>query len=195
MTDLSSSYWDNRYLRADTGWDIRQVSPPLQAYFQQRTDKTQKILIPGCGNAYEAAWLIGNGFSDITVLDFAPSLTAALRQQLPDAVQIITGDFFAHEDQYDCIIEQTFLCALDPALRNKYMEKMNTLLRPGGRLIGLLFDRTFPQGPPFGGNKAEYQDLLEQHFTIKTLEPCYNSIAPRKGTELFFIALKIPSNS
>ena len=190
---LSSEYWDNRYRDKDTGWDMRKVSPPLQAYFEQLPGKTLSILIPGCGNAYEAAWLLTNGFTHVTVLDISPVLTTSLRRQLPPEARILTGDFFDHQATYDCIVEQTFFCALDPSLRNKYMEKMHGLLRPGGRLIGLLFDRSFPEGPPFGGDQSEYQSLLEKYFTIKTLAPCYNSIPPRQGTELFFIALKKPT--
>lgn len=65
---------------------------------------------------------------------------------------------------------------------------MVQLLKPGGRLAGLLFD--FPltdKGPPFGGNAEEYRALFHPFFKIKVLERANNSIAPRKGKELFFI--------
>ena len=66
---------------------------------------------------------------------------------------------------------------------------MQELLNPGGKLVGLLFNRAFEVGPPFGGNEKEYRDLLEEKFTIKTMASAYNSIEPRKATELFFIAV------
>lgn len=86
------------------------------------------------------------------------------------------------------IIEQTFFCALNPSLRNKYAKKMNELLHPKGKIIGLLFQ--FPlteDGPPFGGSENEYVKLFSNNFKIKTLETAYNSIKPREGRELFFI--------
>jgi len=34
MTEiLDEQYWNNRYINNETGWDLRQVSPPLKAYF------------------------------------------------------------------------------------------------------------------------------------------------------------------
>jgi len=88
-------------------------------------------------------------------------------------------------------VEQTFFCALDPSLRKDYVAKMVELLKPGGKLVGLLFDRQFEEaGPPFGGSKAEYEELFSGKLQISTLAPCYNSIGPRAGTELFLIAVK-----
>lgn len=208
MSEEERSYWDQRWREGDTGWDIGGVSPPLQHYFEQLPDRDISILIPGCGNAWEAAWLLDHGFTDITLLDISPLLTQRLRDQFAGSpLKLLTADFFQHDGRYDLIIEQTFFCALDPAQRPAYVEKAYNLLRPGGKLAGLLFDRIFvgasslapprsfpslrsgiPGGPPYGGHKAEYRQLLEKRFTLKTLEPCYNSIKPRAGTELFFIA-------
>ena len=193
MSDNASQYWNDRYLQGQTGWDIRQVSPPLQAYFDQLTSKDLSFLIPGCGNSYEAEYLLKQGFTNITLLDISPALVESLRRKFqppPPALQLITADFFDHDGAYDLIIEQTFFCALDPAQRPAYVEQMHCLLRPGGRLTGLLFDRDFPGGPPYGGHKEEYQKLLEKRFRLKTLASCYNSIKPRMGTELFLIAEK-----
>ena len=183
-------YWNERYLQGNTGWDMGRVSPPLQAYFDQLTRKDISILIPGCGNSYEAQYLLQNGFTNITLLDISPVLIGRLRERLPatPALNLLQADFFDHHGQYELIVEQTFFCALDPALRPAYVDQMHRLLKPGGHLAGLLFDRDFPGGPPFGGHKDEYQHLLEKKFRIKTLAPCYNSIKPRAGTELFLIA-------
>ena len=204
MATLDNDYWDERYRQGATTWDIGKISSPLKAYFEQLTDKGVPILIPGCGNGYEAGWLLENGFSDLTLIDISEELTGRLKEKFsayttqPPALSaytsppltIITGDFFQLQGEYGLIIEQTFFCALDPSLRPLYVEKMHGLLKPGGNLAGLLFDREFASGPPFGGHRDEYAELLSAKFTIHCLEPCYNSIPPRAGTELFFIAGK-----
>jgi SAM-dependent methyltransferase len=152
--DISSgSYWNNRYQQHETGWDMGQVSPPLKAWFEQLPNKQISILIPGCGNSYEAAWLLENGFTGITLIDIADLLVKKLRevfsQYTDPPLRLIAGDFFAHAGSYDLIIEQTFFCALAPSMRKDYIEKMSALLKPGGKLVGLLFDRPFEGGPPF----------------------------------------------
>lgn len=184
-------YWNNRYRENQTGWDIGSPSTPLKTYIDQLTDKSLEILIPGCGNAYEAEYLLENGFQHITLIDIAPDLTAALAKKIGtsygDRVKILTGDFFQLTGKFDLVFEQTFFCALDPALRPAYVQKMQELLAPGGLLVGVLFNRDFDGGPPFGGHLEEYIPLFEPYFHIKKMEPCYNSIDSRKGTELFII--------
>jgi hypothetical protein len=75
---LGEAFWNNRYDTADTGWDLGQVSPPLKAYIDQLENKNLRILIPGCGNTYEAEYLLQQGFEDVTVIDIAPTLVASL---------------------------------------------------------------------------------------------------------------------
>ncbi|MFN7099750.1 MAG: thiopurine S-methyltransferase, partial [Flavobacterium sp.] len=106
-------------------------------------------------------------------------------------IQVLLGDFFEHQDHYDFILEQTFFCALDPQNRPLYVSKMKELLAPKGVLFGLLFDRDFESGPPFGGSKLEYQSLFEKDFKIIKLEKATNSIQPRANTEVFIYFQKI----
>jgi len=188
---FNEAYWNRRYEQKQTGWDIGYASTPLITFAESIPKKDIKILIPGCGNAYEAGRLYDLGFQEITLLDIAPALIKVLEERFAHLpIRLITGDFFTHQGHYDLILEQTFFCALDPALRLAYVQKMYELLRPGGMVAGVLFDRDFEGGPPFGGSKAEYILLLEPYFEIRKMEACYNSIQPRAGTELFFTAIR-----
>jgi hypothetical protein len=68
---------------------------------------------------------------------------------------------------------------------------MKSLLKPNGKLAGLLFQFPLTEvGPPFGGSKEEYLSLFQDDFQIKKLETAHNSIKPREGNELFFIFTK-----
>ena len=184
---LDKQYWDAQYQANNTAWDIGTVSPPIQSYIDTIEDKSIRILIPGCGNSYEAEYLLQKGFTNITLIDIAPSLIQNLKNRFSNNpnITIVLGDFFEHQGVYDLIIEQTFFCALPPFMRQKYVWKMRQLLSPKGILAGLLFDRTFDVSPPFGGSKAEYELLFKDAFRFLHLEPCMNSIPQRANSELF----------
>ena len=181
-------FWNNNYITGDTGWDIGEISTPIKNYIDQLNDKNIKILIPGCGNAYEAGYLSDNGFKDITLLDISSVVTDELRKKFAENknMKVICGNFFQHENKYDLIIEQTFFCALKPDMRESYSEKMKDLLNMNGKIIGVLFDREFEKdGPPYGGSIKEYEKLFSKFFEVKVLENCYNSVQPRRGKEVF----------
>ncbi|MDB5203660.1 MAG: methyltransferase protein [Ferruginibacter sp.] len=188
---LDKDYWNKRYEDQQTGWDIGAVSAPLKAYIDQLEDKSIAILIPGCGNAYEAGYLLQQGFTNVTLVDISPvlveDLSSKMSAHLGKGLTIICDDFFNMTSLFDLILEQTFFCALEPSLRKYYVDKAYANLNIGGKLVGVLFDRDFDGGPPFGGSKEAYQDLFSPLFDILTMEPCYNSIEPRKETELFVI--------
>lgn len=185
---LDQTYWDNQYQANATGWDLGQVSPPIKTYIDTIENKDAKILIPGCGNTYEAEYLIQQGFTNVTVIDIAPTLVENLKKKFANHnnITVVLGDFFEHQGNYDFIIEQTFFCALPPTMRQKYVWKMHKLLSEHGKLIGLLFDREFEIGPPFGGNLNEYEQLFFKAFTFNAISLAENSIPARANTELFF---------
>lgn len=190
MDNLNKNYWENRYTNNQIGWNIGAISTPLKTYIDQLKDKSLKILIPGAGNSYEAEYLWNKGFKNVYVLDFAQQPLDNLKNRVPKFPQdqLLNADFFTLSNNFDLIIEQTFFCALNPILRQQYVEQMYHLLKPKGKLVGLLFNfELTEEGPPFGGNKAEYKSLFKNKFKIKILEPSINSIKERQGKELFFI--------
>ncbi|MBK9075782.1 MAG: SAM-dependent methyltransferase [Flavobacteriales bacterium] len=194
--ELDRTYWETRYTGQETGWDVGAVTTPLKEYFDELADKGLAILIPGGGRSYEAEYLHRVGFTDVHVIDLTDAPFIDLLARCPEFPKehLHVGDFFAHEGLYDRIIEQTFFCALDPALRERYVAHMHALLRPGGRLVGLLFNDPLNEDrPPFGGDREAYLPLFRKCFPDVQLDPCYNSIAPRAGRELWVRALRAPA--
>ena len=187
----NKEFWENRYRNGDLGWDIGTVSHPLKEYLDQLPNKDLQILIPGAGKAHELVYLAKEGFKNVYIVDIAKAPLELIRQQLPDypADRFIEGDFFdLGLTGFDLVLEQTFFCALSPSLREKYVLKMKQLLKPGGKLVGLLFNFPLTEtGPPFGGSREEYTALFSGHFNFKVFKTAYNSIKPRADKELFFI--------
>jgi len=192
--ELDATFWDDLWKSNTTGWDLKDASPALTAYFDTFSCKNKSILIPGCGNAYEVIYLLQQGFKNITIIDISATLVQSLltkfEKNVGKELTIICGDFFKHTGQYDFIIEQTFFCALPKNRRSDYAQKMQNLLKKDGILAGLLFNIEFEKNPPFGGNKEEYIALFEPLFTINKMEITTQSVQPRMGSELFFELIK-----
>lgn len=180
--DFNADYWQQRYLNSQTGWDTQGITTPLKAYFDQLTNKDLRILIPGCGNAYEAEYLFNHGFTQVYIADVAPAPLENFATRVGHFPKdhLLLQNFFDLQGHYDLIVEQTFFCALNPDLRAAYARKCAELLAPGGRLVGLLFDTEFAkEGPPFGGSATEYRLYFAPYFDFIHFEKAYNSIAPR----------------
>ncbi len=190
---LDKEYWNTRYKTDDFGWDAGEITTPLKNYFDLLTNKSLKILIPGGGNSYEAEYLFKKGFENVHVLDFAEEPLKNIKDRCKNfpTSHLIRDDFFNHKGQYDLIIEQTFFCSINPELRNAYAKHVHELLKPKGKLVGVLFNDVLnTDKPPFGGNKEEYLAYFIPYFNFKVFEPCYNSIKPREGRELFIHFVK-----
>ena len=187
MKKMDATFWNEHYESNHTPWDLNSVSTPLKEYIDQLTNKNLRILIPGAGNGYEAEYLHQLGFKHVYVVDFVQTVLYDFAARNPDFPKehLICSDFFELKGQFDLILEQTFFCAIDPALRSNYGLKMNELLVDEGKLVGVLFNRSFEGGPPFGGNEEEYRNYFKDMFSETVMEPCYNSILPRLGSELF----------
>ena len=186
--ELNKDFWNNRYKKKETGWDLGYASTPLKNYIDQLEKKDIRILIPGCGNAYEAEYLHIKGFNNVFLLDISPLALKQFSKRVPDFPKkhLIEENFFEHQGSYKLILEQTFFCAIDPELRDKYVCKMHQLLRPKGKLVGLLIAENFENShPPFGGTKEEYKKRFSNMFDIQIMELANNSIESRKGRELF----------
>lgn len=195
-TPLDKKYWNTLWENQDTAWDVGYTAPAITDYLDAIEDKNISILIPGCGNAYEAEYLLKKGFQNIRLIDIAPKVVEILKNKFRNdpQIKVVLGDFFEQQGQYDLMLEQTFFCAIPPSMRKSYAKKSAELLNTKGKIVGVMFNTIFEkQGPPFGGKISEYLDIFEPYFNIKKMEDCYNSIPPRKGIEAF-VELEVIKN-
>lgn len=159
-------FWDSRYRDACTPWDAGGV-PEDFARWLEVAPQPGRILIPGCGSAYEAAALAHRGWP-VEAIDYSPSAVARARTQLgPWGNLVREADFFAFDfaERYPVVYERAFLCALPPRLWADYAKRMAELIAPGGSLLGYFF--VAPEGergPPFPIAEERLQELLAGHF-------------------------------
>lgn len=187
---LNENYWEYRWKNRMLGWDIGYASPPICRLIDRIEDRDSPVLIPGCGNAYEAEYLIEKGFTDITLIDISKTAAEIIADKFKayPQVKVYHQNFFEHQGAYQYIFEQTFFCTFEPEIRSDYVNKMHDLLLPKGALMGVLFGIDFDwDGPPFGGNTKEYISLFSEKFEITEIDITSESIKPRLGNELSFM--------
>lgn len=151
--------------------------------------KPLRALIPGCGHAYEGAFLDSLGWA-VTALDFSAAAVETARRNLGEwSGSLLHADFFAHRPDlpYDLVYERAFLCALPRKLWSGYGEQMARLIAAEGRLAGFYFFSDEPKGPPFGIAREALNALLEPYFELESEAAVHDSIGPFAGRERWMV--------
>ncbi|WJF90697.1 thiopurine S-methyltransferase [Paraburkholderia bonniea] len=179
----SPTFWDERFQNGFIPWD--QAGVPLAFKVFASGHAQAKVLIPGCGNAWEALWLAQQGIA-VQAIDFSAQAVMAARAQLGDYASVVgQADFFTFQPLFPpgWIYERAFLCALPKARRADYAARMAALLPPGGLLAGFFFFGETLKGPPFGISRDELDALLAPHFELLEDAPVTDSIPVFAGRE------------
>jgi len=187
--DLDTAFWERRYIGGDTGWDLGGPSPGLLDFLEKQSYTPGRVLVPGCGRGHDARALAKAGF-EVVGIDIAPSAvreaeTLAQSESLP--IRFACADYFSlPAGRYDWIFEHTFFCAIDPALRDRYVEVATGLLNPDGRLLGIFFNIQGQVGPPFGTTREELRARFGPRFLLE-LQGVPPSRPDREGKELLML--------
>ena len=178
-------FWCKRFGNGVTPWDAG-TTPAALCDFAQRQPAPLRTLIPGCGSAWEAAWLAGLGWP-VTALDFSPTAVTKARDVLGDAspVELVCADFFTYRPAQapQLIVERAFLCALPRKLWPEWARHIAELLPAGGLLAGFFFLCEQLKGPPFGIQGDELEALLQANFERLEDAPVADSIPVFAGRE------------
>lgn len=177
-------FWETRYRDGAMPWDAGRVPRDLIA-FVGTLAQGRRVLVPGCGSAYEAYFMAENALQ-VLAIDFSPAAVEEARKHLGCFSHIVQlADFFEFDygEPYDVVYERAFLCALPPRLWRDYAERMAEIIRPGGLLAGFFFIADHPRGPPFGTSQADLNALLTPKFALSTDKAVEDSIPIFQGNE------------
>jgi len=160
-------FWDTRYRSGVTPWDARGVPPQLAAWLVEHASP-QRVLVPGCGHAYEVTAFAERGH-DVLAIDFSDAALEAARIALGPLVDRVRKEDFFHFDftPFDLVYERAFLCALPRVTWPAWGQRIRELVRPGGALAGFFFFDDNAKGPPFGIAPAALHALLEPAFALE----------------------------
>lgn len=170
-------FWNEKYIQNHTPWDINEAAPEIVKYFDKVFDKEKikkLIAIPGCGKGHDAFYIASKNF-EVYGFDFAEEAINFCNKKKDklnlEKIHFYNTDFFSllgdnkWKEKFDFVIEHTFYCALNPSLKEKYIETINYILKKNGKLLGLFFiDPDKKDGPPFGSSLSEIRDLFKYGF-------------------------------
>ncbi|MEZ4247735.1 MAG: methyltransferase domain-containing protein [Polyangiales bacterium] len=188
--------WDDAWREGRTPWDAGQAAPPLVDLLASGAlDGAKNALVPGCGGGWDVFAFAHAGVRGVG-LDVAESAAPVFARHRDEAkldatrARLVVGDFFtfAPAERFDVIWDYTFLCALPPAWRARWAERMDTLLAPKGTLATLIFPATHPGpeyvGPPWPLHPDDVRALLlPRGFRELRMERPARSHPAREGKE------------
>ena len=160
--------WEDRYQAKITKWDRGGTSPNLTHWLDSGDLNPCRIMIPGCGNGYEAITLAEKGF-DVVAIDIATTPVNNLRKALAErglTAELIQSDFFSLDfssQPFDAIYEQTCLCALPPSEWAAFEKWMYHSLKTGGKLYTQFMQTGEEGGPPFHCDMGEMKQLFNNN--------------------------------
>ncbi len=184
-----AAFWDERFAAGVTPWDARGAPPAFGRWLASGGGPAAgaRVLIPGCGAAYEVEALDARG-CEVLAIDYSAEAIGRARAVLGAELgsRLLQADFFAFEaTPFDWIYERAFLAALPPRLWRAWGERCAQLLRPGGAIAGFfVVDEARPEprrGPPFAASSAELHGLLGSAF--ERIGDC--AVAPAESAPVF----------
>lgn len=194
-----STNWDQHYHDQHTPWDKGAPAPPLLEWLEKHPETMQgRVLVPGCGLGHDVRAIAGRrGVTSVIGLDLSPQAVAlAGRFPVAGTESYEAGNLFdlepRHRESYDWVWEHTCFCAIDPGLRDAYVEAVFEALKPGGSLLGVFYmnpydsDHQPGDGPPHG---ATHEELVARftgsgRFTIESSYVPSRSYSGREGLEM-----------
>lgn len=192
---MDADFWHQRWDTQQIAFHQQQVNPLLQRYWSTlQLEQGSKVFVPLCGKSVDMLWLleqghqlVGSELSELAVEAFftenqlQPQCSpmeglgsSQLQQWQVDSLTLLCGDLFAIDanscGQFDVVYDRAALIALPESMRQGYVDKLRSLLKPSGQvlLITLEYPPELHQGPPFSVAEAEFMPLFDG-FTVEKL--------------------------
>jgi thiopurine S-methyltransferase len=198
--------WYDRWSTGKTQWHRTKVHHSLEEKLADKTLKlpsNARVLVPLCGKTVDMAYLAHNDqvktvvgvdgirkaldqFAvenpDLNVKAVAPSRNFKFEQLKGQSILLLKGDFFDLDaieagGKFDVVWDRAALVAIQPELRQAYVDIMGSVLKKGGQILLSTFvrpDGDTTKGPAFSMDEAAVKQLYENQPWVESVE-CIDS--------------------
>lgn len=188
---MQPEFWQARWEQGQIGFHEGAPNRFLARYLD-RLGAPGAVFVPLCGKTHDLDLLAAKGWR-VTGSELVPlaveqfflerGITPATRA-LPSgteyasaseggaSVAIVVGDVFAFEPAdgpFDALFDRAALVAIAPSDRERYAEKLASVLRQGGRMLLVTFEHDLGAGPPHSVPGEEVERLFAGAFSIEAL--------------------------
>lgn len=196
--------WQERYESGDTPWDKGLAAPSIFQFLAEKPllfFEGSHVAVPGCGYGHDSVFLAREGCS-VVGFDIAPVAVEEARRRAPSELDLEyqVADLFEYcgplIGSFDLIWEHTCFCALNPSLRESYVQSMWRFLKPGGHLAGVFFidsEADPADGPPFMSTLESVKSVFNKYFTLEWQSDPRSSYEGREGREQLLLFKRIDS--
>ncbi|MFV0447175.1 MAG: thiopurine S-methyltransferase [Vibrio sp.] len=194
-------FWHSKWASNQIGFHLNDVNPLLMDHWHKTEPKREeKVFVPLCGKSEDLVWLAtkhdevhGVELSTIAVRSFfAEHFYTPLVIQVNahhelyqfDELSIYSGDYFtAPVGTYDIVYDRAALIAFPEEMRKQYVERLKSLLNPGGRvlLVTLDYEQHEMAGPPFSVPQVEVEALFAEYHVERVYQEMANTQHPKRA--------------
>jgi thiopurine S-methyltransferase len=197
---MKKDFWAERWADGRIGFHQPKAHDFLARY-ADRLRPASAVYVPLCGKSLDLVWLAGNiapvlgtefvrsaidsffaeQSDSATVTDVAPFRVHRGRKL--STIALFEGDAFAltpaviaaalgGPGTVEAVYDRAALVALDPPTRDRYVAGLVGLLKPGGKILLVVFDYDGSKldGPPWAVGPAEVERLFGDYGTVELLE-------------------------
>lgn len=188
---MKKDFWLERWEREEIGFHQNEINPYLRQYWQKlHPARSSKVFVPLCGKSRDMLWLRQQGHSLLGVELSAIAVQAFFKENgytphhstdgkfecyEADGIRILCGDFFDLDKddltQVGAVYDRASLVALPPEMRERYVQKLVSILPSATQILLITFD--YPQqempGPPFAVSVNEVELLYSRHAELRVL--------------------------
>ena len=184
-------FWHNRWHTQQIGWHRAVYNDMLIKHWPTiNAVEGSEVIVPLCGKSLDMLWLAEQGYSVIglemveeavktffeeNTLPYVTEKSANHHRYTSQNFTIYQGNVFNLEAgtlNADAWYDRAAMIAIDPSMRQAYVEQIRNQTKPGA--VGLLITFAYPQeqmaGPPFALHDEHVFDLFSDGFEVECLE-------------------------